>query len=653
MSIKSVSRSNVSSIEGSQPDLQSAIDSDRFEEALTLLRTSDRIDRPLPNGHMPFHYAIRRGKFELVKALVKEGKIDLKAKDSQGLSAVDHAMITNDLKMIELILGQVMEQELGAALSGQMNWKELHSALSLNFLQKAQVQGLARDIKEFGSSKGRFWFVAARGIQKAAREGNLENVQKYFNPKNPDPYDAYGLTPLHYAALSGKMEVAKWLIEKGNAETVISTREGELSLLHLASIGGNAELVSYLIKTRGWNPNVTDRQGRTPLHFAMALEDFSAAKVLIQNGADPTVKTSGNLHSPIQIAYFLAKERSKERDPLDVNFNEWLMFGGILLSWAARIVGASEESAFVPFMATVIGAFLNTFRNLESSPLAGAAYVTGTLACLNIHRNDLPLKGLPWFYGITWKGNSIPRAYLGLTAGMTVTTAYQIAISSIKRLANLWKNRTLEPFRPIRNAIIHSVITAQAAYLTTNILARLYEHNKIFNAWDRYMDVEKGSFQDPTGGLPEMASRKKAHIEIFWERYQQGKYNDLADRLQSQYSIDRSVSSICNGKSEKECILEGNNEPKFSAISCLPQSDSCEIRDQGAAPRLIPKKDVRAKAAAILQLKEGYTNPDVKKSYYALRKKYSPDKVLSLDYSQKKEANELCSNLELAHQLLV
>jgi ankyrin repeat protein len=117
------------------------------------------------------------------------------------------------------------------------------------------------------------------------------------------------------------MDVAKWLIEKGKAKTEILTREGGQSLLHLASIGGNAELVSYIIKTHGWNPNVTDRRGRTPLHFAMGLEDFSTAKVLIQNGANPMAKLSGALPSPIQIAYFLAKERSKERDQLNVNFN--------------------------------------------------------------------------------------------------------------------------------------------------------------------------------------------------------------------------------------------------------------------------------------------------------------------------------------------
>src|SRR5262249_45572868 len=62
----------------------------------------------LSNGHIPIDYAIRKGHYDIVKMLLEYCPIDLDEKDSQGLTPVDHAVISGDPKMQALVIGTVV-----------------------------------------------------------------------------------------------------------------------------------------------------------------------------------------------------------------------------------------------------------------------------------------------------------------------------------------------------------------------------------------------------------------------------------------------------------------------------------------------------------------------------------------------------------------
>src|SRR5271170_7791289 len=100
--------------ESSKNDLLLAIDSGQRETALAIMKKSDLASRPLPNGQMPFNYAIRNHQLELVEAMLKELKLDMGAKDRHGLTAVDHAMIGGNKKMMSLVLGTSLGQAFDA-----------------------------------------------------------------------------------------------------------------------------------------------------------------------------------------------------------------------------------------------------------------------------------------------------------------------------------------------------------------------------------------------------------------------------------------------------------------------------------------------------------------------------------------------------------
>ena len=61
--------------------------------------------------------------------------------------------------------------------------------------------------------------------------------------------DIWKRTALHLAADSGKLEVVKYLLEKGGAEVNVQNNGG-WTALHLAARNGHLEAVKYLLEKR-------------------------------------------------------------------------------------------------------------------------------------------------------------------------------------------------------------------------------------------------------------------------------------------------------------------------------------------------------------------------------------------------------------------
>jgi ankyrin repeat protein len=97
-------------------------------------------------------------------------------------------------------------------------------------------------------------------------------------------------TALHLAAFSGKLEIAKLLIDHG-ANMTAENEHGEIPL-HLVSRGQyvtqeNGVGIVQLFLERGIDVNATDRHQNTSLHSASSLGRLEIARVLLDRGAKP------------------------------------------------------------------------------------------------------------------------------------------------------------------------------------------------------------------------------------------------------------------------------------------------------------------------------------------------------------------------------
>ena len=117
-----------------------------------------------------------------------------------------------------------------------------------------------------------------------------------------DCRDSAGLTPLHYAAVSGNnLAVIEYLIKTlGCDPNATTTKQNQP--LHVAFHHGHLRIAHYLITVHNCDPNVQGYYGFTHLYYASCKGHMDIIQYLINElGCDPTIPNSnGNL--PLHIA---------------------------------------------------------------------------------------------------------------------------------------------------------------------------------------------------------------------------------------------------------------------------------------------------------------------------------------------------------------
>ncbi|MBN2858477.1 MAG: ankyrin repeat domain-containing protein, partial [Candidatus Delongbacteria bacterium] len=120
-------------------------------------------------------------------------------------------------------------------------------------------------------------------LVKSMIEGNKDLLESRI--------DTY-FTPLNYAALEGKTDIVKYLVDKG-ADINTRDREGSIPLQN-AAIKGYFEIVKILVEN-GSDVNYKDYNDVTPLHFACMSGNLEMIKFLESKGANlKGVNSNGN-----------------------------------------------------------------------------------------------------------------------------------------------------------------------------------------------------------------------------------------------------------------------------------------------------------------------------------------------------------------------
>jgi cytohesin len=152
-----------------------------------------------------------------------------------------------------------------------------------------------------------------RAIFGAAWEGNLKALDLFYELGAKITFDDANL--LCNAAYNGKVGSVKWLLDKGEDANFNFTDTGENALHYTLSktseLDDRAEIVKVLIaagtdvnkKTLAGKPTLCFMRdaylkGETPLHRAAAYANAAIIKMLLDAGAEPSVKDA-NGDTPI------------------------------------------------------------------------------------------------------------------------------------------------------------------------------------------------------------------------------------------------------------------------------------------------------------------------------------------------------------------
>lgn len=207
----------------------------------------------------------------------------------------------------------------GRAKVSKANLLDLDSHEGASFLdQYLGKPVMDRDTRMLGRS---FCMAAALGdtllmqaFLKAKVDKSFQDSSTYLDNWLEEGKYTHLFPPLMSAALAGREEAVSLLLDAGVDVNSIDMATS-LSALHVVGYQGLGQMVKHLI-SKGANPNLVDRHGRTPLHCAVYGDrrrggrreaDASAMKALLSEGAKvDAVSKDGS--TPLHIAVYTYQE---------------------------------------------------------------------------------------------------------------------------------------------------------------------------------------------------------------------------------------------------------------------------------------------------------------------------------------------------------
>ncbi len=117
-----------------------------------------------------------------------------------------------------------------------------------------------------------------------------------------DAANLVGITPLHFACDRGFLEIVNILIQ--NKANVNAKDDNNNTPLHCACTAKKSHPIITLLIKKGADVNaVTKDLGWTPLHWAAMTDNTQACKVLLNEGANPSIITKEGM-TALDIAYY-------------------------------------------------------------------------------------------------------------------------------------------------------------------------------------------------------------------------------------------------------------------------------------------------------------------------------------------------------------
>ena len=294
--ISNISNKVYNSFFDSEPSpLQSAIhdgDKEKVRKAL------DQIDlnKPMKNGHMPLHVAVRKGNVELIRLFIEKGA-DYTLSDFDGLSALDYAAI-KPKKVLEALFSSTKRSSFFTAWPF-FSKKILDVCQEASQFTSTEQEAIADTQKKITALKYHLLQdIPSEELSLAIHKQDIPKVDELLKKRTNKVTN----THLLRAIFMGNPVLVEKLLKrfKGNLNTQID--QSSFNLTHVAAQSHNALILKYIVMQGGdlqkkndekvapLDLLLTDGAERDPLYLSKAkllLTLFGVSTIFYENMVEP------------------------------------------------------------------------------------------------------------------------------------------------------------------------------------------------------------------------------------------------------------------------------------------------------------------------------------------------------------------------------
>jgi cytohesin len=241
-------------------------------------------------GRAPLFYAVINGSLQAANLLLEKGA-DPSASDSNGNTPLDVAILSGRDDMTALLRrAGAKPGKITVTVHPRPQPHAFNTALN-NAARASETDELKSLVEACVSASARD-SIGRTALHLVASHYYLQKQLRQLIERKADPNarDDHGMTPLHYAALDGRRETCRILLDAG---AVVNAADNQgRTPLHLIPFDNDFISLTLLLLERGADPCLRDSLGRTALHMVANQqgEDRLRFEMLVCYGANPNAK---------------------------------------------------------------------------------------------------------------------------------------------------------------------------------------------------------------------------------------------------------------------------------------------------------------------------------------------------------------------------